>query len=104
MHLYTHIYIGSMKYKEFALYNIGGALLWTFLFVGAGFFFGNIPAVQHNFTLVVLAIVLVSVIHRYLCMYVCMYVCIYVYIYTYTYIYTHIYIHIYICMYVYIHM
>ena len=59
-----------MKYREFALYNIGGALLWTFLFVGAGFFFGNIPAVQHNFTLVVLAIVLVSVI-SYTYMYVC---------------------------------
>lgn len=46
---------------RFALYNVGGALLWTVLFLGAGFFFGNLPVVQHNFTLVVLGIVAVSV-------------------------------------------
>ena len=39
-----------------------GALIWTVLFVGAGFFFGNLPVVQHNFTLVVLGIVAVSVV------------------------------------------
>lgn len=50
-----------MHAARFALYNIGGALLWTLLFVGAGYFFGNLPFVQHNFTLVVLAIVAVSV-------------------------------------------
>ncbi|EIE23211.1 hypothetical protein COCSUDRAFT_23829, partial [Coccomyxa subellipsoidea C-169] len=53
--------IGSMPYKEFGAYNVGGALLWTVLFVGAGYFFGNLEFVQHNFTLVVLAIVAVSV-------------------------------------------
>ena len=53
--------IGSMAYSEFALYNVGGAVLWSVLFTGAGFFFGNLPFVQHNFTLVVLAIVAVSV-------------------------------------------
>ena len=46
---------------RFAAYNVGGALLWTVLFVGAGYFFGNLPFVQHNFTLVVLAIVAISV-------------------------------------------
>ncbi|GLC35186.1 hypothetical protein PLESTB_000563800 [Pleodorina starrii] len=54
--------IGSMPYGKFAWYNVGGALLWTFLFVGAGFFFGNLPFVRKNFTLVVLAIVAVSVV------------------------------------------
>ena len=39
---------------------MGGALLWSFLFVGAGFFLGNLPAVKHNFTLVVLGIVAVG--------------------------------------------
>ncbi|KAF8071019.1 dedA [Scenedesmus sp. PABB004] len=53
--------IGSMAYARFAAYNVGGAVLWTALFVGAGFFFGNMPVVQHNFTLVVLGIVAVSV-------------------------------------------
>lgn len=46
---------------RFGAYNVGGALLWTALFVGAGYFFGNLEFVQHNFTLVVLAIVAVSV-------------------------------------------
>jgi membrane-associated protein len=46
---------------RFALYNVVGALVWTVLFLGAGFFFGNLPVVQHNFTLVVLGIVAVSV-------------------------------------------
>ena len=44
---------------RFGAYNVGGALLWTFMFVGAGFFLGNLPAVKHNFTLVVLGIVVV---------------------------------------------
>ena len=47
--------------RRFGAYNVGGALLWTVLFVGAGYFFGNLEFVQHNFTLVVLAIVAVSV-------------------------------------------
>lgn len=54
--------VGRMSYPKFAAYNVGGALLWTALFVGAGFFFGNLPVVQKNFTLVVLAIVAVSVV------------------------------------------
>lgn len=53
--------IGSMAYTKFAMYNVVGALVWTVLFLGAGFFFGNLPVVQHNFTLVVLGIVAVSV-------------------------------------------
>ena len=51
-----------MAYGEFALYNVVGAVVWTVGFVGAGFFFGNLPFVQHNFTLVVLAIVAVSIV------------------------------------------
>ena len=53
--------IGSMAYSRFALYNVAGACAWTVLFVGAGFYFGNLPFVRHNFTLVVLAIIVVSV-------------------------------------------
>lgn len=47
--------------RRFAMYNVVGALIWTVLFCGAGYFFGNLPVVQHNFTLVVLGIVAVSV-------------------------------------------
>jgi len=54
--------VGSMDYSKFALYNVFGGIIWTVLFTGAGFVFGNIPVVQHNFTLVVLGIVAVSVV------------------------------------------
>jgi membrane-associated protein len=53
--------VGSMAYQTFAFYNVFGAALWTVLCVGAGYVFGNIPAVQSNFSLVVLGIILVSV-------------------------------------------
>jgi membrane-associated protein len=54
--------IGSMNYTTFFLYNIGGAVLWSVLFTGAGLLFGNLPVVQKNFTLVVLAIIVVSLV------------------------------------------
>mmetsp|Transcript_5846 Transcript_5846/g.36241 ORF Transcript_5846/g.36241 Transcript_5846/m.36241 type:complete len:298 (-) Transcript_5846:1579-2472(-) len=54
--------IGSMYYSKFFFYNVVGGAIWTILFTLAGFFFGNLPFVQHNFTLVVLAIIAVSVV------------------------------------------
>ena len=53
--------IGSMAYKTFALYNVLGAVLWTGICVGAGYLFGNIPAIHNNFSLIVLGIIAVSV-------------------------------------------
>lgn len=53
--------IGRMSYPHFLAYNVAGGVLWVVLFVGAGYFFGNIPAVRERFTLVILAIVAVSV-------------------------------------------
>ena len=53
--------VGAMSYSKFLTYNIVGAVLWVGLFVPAGYFFGTIPAVQKNFTLVILAIVALSV-------------------------------------------
>ena len=52
--------IGSMPYAKFGLYNVVGAVLWTVICTGAGFAFGNVPAVHENFSLVVLGIVAVS--------------------------------------------
>jgi membrane-associated protein len=52
--------VGRMSYGRFLAYNVAGALCWVPLFVLAGFFFGNIPAVRANFTLVILAIIAVS--------------------------------------------
>lgn len=52
--------IGKMHYLTFAHYNVIGAVVWVTLFVGAGYFFGNIPVVKHNFSLVTIGIVIFS--------------------------------------------
>jgi membrane-associated protein len=53
--------VGSMLYPRFLTFSILGATLWVALFVLAGYFFGNIPVVKQNFTLVILTIIVVSV-------------------------------------------
>jgi membrane-associated protein len=52
--------VGTMNYKKFIIYNIIGAFLWVSIFLAAGYYFGNIPAVRKNFTLVIFGIILVS--------------------------------------------
>jgi membrane-associated protein len=52
--------VGSMNYTRFASFNVIGALLWIVLFVLGGYFFGNIPVVKNNFTLVILGVIAVS--------------------------------------------
>jgi membrane-associated protein len=53
---------GEMSYGKFAVYNVGGALLWVGICMGAGYGFGNVPIVKDNFSLVVLGIVAVSLV------------------------------------------
>jgi membrane-associated protein len=53
--------VGTMSYAKFLSYNVVGAVLWVVLLTLAGFFFGRIPVVQKNFSLVVLAIIVLSV-------------------------------------------
>lgn len=53
--------VGSMEYRRFLTFNVVGAALWVVSFVTLGYFFGNLPVVKENFTLVIFAIILVSV-------------------------------------------
>lgn len=53
--------VGTMTYRRFLAYNVIGAVLWVTLFVGAGYFFGNLPQVKKNFSLVILGIIVLSV-------------------------------------------
>jgi membrane-associated protein len=53
--------VGTMNYMKFITYNVVGAILWVGLFVGAGFFFGNLPFVRENIKVVILGIIIVSV-------------------------------------------
>ncbi len=52
--------VGNMPYAKFTLYNIVGGVVWVFLFVLAGYFFGKVPFIEHNFSKVILVIIVVS--------------------------------------------
>lgn len=52
--------VGAMKYTRFLSYNFIGALLWVSVALFAGYFFGNLPFVRDNFTLVIFAIIGIS--------------------------------------------
>lgn len=54
--------VAEMSYTRFLGYNIVGGVAWVALFVFGGYFFGNIPFVQENFTLVIFLIIVLSVI------------------------------------------
>jgi len=53
--------IGKMTYGRFISYNVFGGLAWIAIFLFGGYYFGNIPVVKRNFTLVILAIIFISV-------------------------------------------
>jgi membrane-associated protein len=53
--------VGAMTYGKFISYNIIGGLAWVALFSFMGYFFGNLPIVQQNFTFVILAIIFISI-------------------------------------------
>ena len=52
---------GKMSYKHFFGFNVIGGLLWVFLVTFAGYFFGGLPFIRDNFSVVIIAIVIISV-------------------------------------------
>ena len=53
--------VGAMNYAKFIVYNVVGGLAWVALFIFGGYWFGNQEFVKKNFSLVVLAIIIISV-------------------------------------------
>jgi len=53
--------VGAMTYGKFIAYNVIGGMAWVVLFSLGGYFFGNLPFVQENFTFVILAIIFISI-------------------------------------------
>ncbi|WP_410014185.1 DedA family protein [Sodalis sp. C49] len=53
--------MGHMSYRHFALFNITGGVIWVVLFTYAGYLFGDLPVVQENLKLLIVAIILLSI-------------------------------------------
>lgn len=53
--------VGSMNYSKFITYNVVGAILWCSIFLYSGYYFGNLPFIRNNFSLVILVIILISI-------------------------------------------
>lgn len=51
---------GKMGYRSFFRYNVVGGLAWVALFSFGGFFFGNLQWVQEHFSVIIIAIILIS--------------------------------------------
>lgn len=54
--------VGAMTYGRFLAFNVIGGVCWVLLFTLAGYFFGNLPIVRDNFSLVIMAIILISLV------------------------------------------
>ena len=53
--------LGAMPYLRFLAFSVAGALVWVFSLCLAGYFFGNLPIVKNNLTVVILGIIVLSV-------------------------------------------
>jgi membrane-associated protein len=53
--------IGTMTYGRFIIYNVSGGIAWVVLLVLGGYMFGNIPVIKQNFSLVIFAIIILSI-------------------------------------------
>lgn len=53
--------MGKMHYYYFMIYNLTGGAIWVVLFCYAGYFFGDLPFVQENLKLLIIAIIFISI-------------------------------------------
>ena len=53
--------MGKMHYYYFMIYNLIGGAIWVVLFCYAGYFFGDLPFVQENLKLLIIAIIFISI-------------------------------------------
>ena len=53
--------IGRMTYGRFINYNIIGGIAWIAIFIFGGYYFGNIPIIKKNFTIVIFIIIIISI-------------------------------------------
>lgn len=53
--------VGQMEYSRFLAFNVSGAVLWVASLTYAGFFFGNLPFVKDNLTLIIVGIIVISI-------------------------------------------
>ncbi|MBI5193852.1 MAG: DedA family protein [Nitrospirae bacterium] len=53
--------VGTMSYSRFAAFNITGGIAWVGIFIFGGFYFGGLSVVKHNFSIVILAIIFISI-------------------------------------------
>ncbi len=53
--------LGFMSHWRFSIYNITAGVAWVGIFIFGGYYFGNLPIIKQNFTFVILAIIIISV-------------------------------------------
>ncbi len=53
--------VGAMTYPKFLMFNVVGGFTWVTVILLSGYYFGNIPVVRNNFTVVILTIVFISI-------------------------------------------
>jgi len=54
--------IGQMSYARFITYSVAGSIAWMGVFIFGGYFFGNIPFVKKNFSIVIIVIIIISLV------------------------------------------
>ena len=54
--------LGNMRYKRFLSFNIIGGILWVFIFLLAGYYFGGIPIIRDNLSIVIILIIILSLV------------------------------------------